>query len=264
MKRLLAALLLVAPSLAGAVLPVERARIIRQFPHDPGAFTEGLFWHGGFLYESTGEPGRSSIRKVDLATGAVLRRVDIPAPVFGEGIVPWRGEIVSLTWQNRIGWRWSLDSFRKLGEWRYPGEGWALTSDGTHLVMSDGTAQLRILDPATLRELRRITVTADGVPVTKLNELEYVNGEVLANIWTTDRIARIDPRHGSCEGLDRRVRAARRDRGHRSRRGRQRHRLGRNEAPLVCDRQGLAAAVRDRGAKAVIGVDLAVPRRRSC
>lgn len=200
MRRLLALLLLIAPALAPATIPVERARVIRRFPHDPGAFTEGLFWQGGFLYESTGEPGQSSIRKVDLASGRVLRRVDVPPPVFGEGIVPWRGQIVSLTWQNQIGWRWSLDGFRRLSEWHYPGEGWALTGDGTHLLMSDGTPQLRVLDPATLKELRRITVTADGAPVKNLNELEYVNGEILANIWMTDRIARIDPSTGHVKG----------------------------------------------------------------
>ncbi len=200
MTRLLALLLSLAPAVASAVLPVEHARVIRRFPHDPGAFTEGLFWHGGVFYESTGEPGRSSIRKIDPASGRVLRKVDIPAPVFGEGIAPWRGQIVSLTWRNQTGWRWSLDTLRRLSEWHYPGEGWALTGDGRHLIMSDGTPQLRLLDPATLKELRRITVTAEGTPVKNLNELEYVDGEILANIWMTDRIARIDPATGHVLG----------------------------------------------------------------
>lgn len=192
-------LALVAAPLAAAI-PVVPARLVRTFPHDERAFTEGLFWHGGHLYESTGEPGRSSIREVDLATGRVLREVDIPPPTFGEGIVPWKGEIVSLTWRDHLGWRWSLATFAKRGTWHYPGEGWALTGDGRRLYMSDGTSDLRVLEPRTLRETRRIAVTADGVAVANLNELEWVDGEILANIWRTDRIARIDPRTGHVVG----------------------------------------------------------------
>ena len=200
---------LFAPLLAVAVAqeprpspapPVAFARVVRTFPHDPHAFTEGLLFHDGYLYESTGEPGRSSIRQVDLATGRVVRSVAIPPPTFGEGIVITGREIVSLTWQDGIGWRWSLDGFRKLGSFRYPGEGWALTSDGHALIMSDGTAQLRFLDPATLAEKRRLTVTANGRPIDQLNELEYVDGEILANIWRTNFIARIDPASGRVVG----------------------------------------------------------------
>lgn len=201
MRRLAAlAVALLLPAAGAAALPVAQARVVHRYPHDPHAFTEGLFWHGGALYESTGEPGQSSIRKVDLATGRVLRRVDIPAPSFGEGIVPWRGQIVSLTWQDGRGWRWSLDRFKQLAAWHYPGEGWALTSDGRDLIMSDGTPELRVLDPVTLQERRRLTVTAEGAPVAQLNELEWVDGEILANIFQTDRIARIDPRDGHVIG----------------------------------------------------------------
>jgi glutaminyl-peptide cyclotransferase len=185
---------------APAALPVEKARAIRTFPHDDRAFTEGLFWLDGHLYESTGEPGRSSIRQVDLATGRVLKRVDIPAPTFGEGIVAWKGRIVSLTWRDGMGWRWRLSDFARLSEWRYPGEGWALTSDGHRLYMSDGTPVIRVLDPDTLAQVGQIAVTADGVAVPMLNELEWVDGEILANIWETDRIARIDPKTGHVVG----------------------------------------------------------------
>jgi glutaminyl-peptide cyclotransferase len=198
--RFLAALVLLAAPAAARTVPVEPAEVVARFPHDPRAFTEGLLWHEGALYESTGEPGRSSIRQVDLATGKVLRKIDIPAPTFGEGIAVWKDQIVSLTWQEHVGWRWDLHSFRKLGEFAYPGEGWALTDDGAHLFMSDGTDELRVLDPATMREVRRIAVTFDGRPVRNVNELEWVDGEILANVWMTNLIARIDPASGRVTG----------------------------------------------------------------
>ncbi|WP_298692723.1 glutaminyl-peptide cyclotransferase [uncultured Sphingomonas sp.] len=196
----LALLLALAPVAVRAELPTVAAKVVRTYPHDPRAFTEGLFWHGGTLYESTGEPGRSFIRKVDLATGHVLAQATIAAPTFGEGIVPWHDQIVSLTWQDHKGWRWSLDGLKRLSEWHYPGEGWALTSDGHSLIMSDGTPALRFLDPDTLTERHRLTVTAEGKPVANLNELEWVDGEILANIWQTDFIARIDPKSGHVVG----------------------------------------------------------------
>ncbi len=176
--------------------PVEAAKLVRSYPHDPRAYTEGLFYQDGALYESTGEVGRSGIRKVDPKTGKVLASVAVEPPLFGEGIAPWGGQIISLTWKNGIGFRWSLNGFRKLGSFRYPGEGWALTSDGTSLIMSDGTSTLRFLDPRSFRPSRTLKVTANGQPVEMLNELEYVDGEILANIWLTDRIARIDPKSG--------------------------------------------------------------------
>ncbi len=185
---------------AGAEIPVYGYAVVHAYPHDDHAFTEGLFYLDGFLYESTGEPGRSTIRKVRLGDGAVLQSVSIPAPIFGEGIVDWNGEIVSLTWRSGVGWRWNLKTFAKQGEFHYPGEGWALTQDGTDIIMSDGTPVLRILDPATLKERRRLTVTADGGPVANLNELEWVKGEIYANVWMTDRIARINPMTGAVIG----------------------------------------------------------------
>ncbi|USI74341.1 glutaminyl-peptide cyclotransferase [Sphingomonas morindae] len=200
--RRLAALLLaawLAPA-APAALPIDHAMPIASFPHDPGAFTEGLFYKDGRFYESTGLVGRSTIRLVDPETGVVRRSVTVPPPDFGEGIVAWGKQLISLTWRGGVGYRWTLDGFRKLGQWHYPGEGWALTSDGRHLIMSDGTATLRLLDPKTLRETGRIAVTAEGAPLSQLNELEYVDGEILANIWLTDMIARIDPATGHVVG----------------------------------------------------------------
>lgn len=181
---------------ATAATPVDSIKVVHVYPHDTGAFTEGLFYLNGDLYESTGIPGQSNIRRVRLRDGQVLQSQMIPPQMFGEGIVNWGSEIVSLTWQDQTGFRWDLKTFARKASFRYPGEGWALTQDGVHLIMSDGTPWLRILAPATFRELRRVQVTADGRPVANLNELEWVKGEVLANIWQTNRIARIDPATG--------------------------------------------------------------------
>lgn len=192
-----------APSLVQATLaepqaesPVESARVIAVFPHDSGAFTQGLFFHDGQLFESTGQHGESAIREIDLATGKVRREVRLPPEYFGEGSTNWGDTIVSLTWQHGIGFRWDRATFRKLGEFRYSGEGWGLTQDGKSLILSDGTAELRFLNPRTFAERRRIGVTWQGKAVRQLNELEYVRGEILANIWHTDLIARIDPASG--------------------------------------------------------------------
>lgn len=190
-----------APSQATAQEPpTQTARVIRVYPHDRTAFTQGLIFLDGRLYESTGLVGRSSLREVELETGRVIRSVPIPPPVFGEGMTNWGSELVSITWQHGIGYRWDRRTFRQTGTWRYPGEGWGLTQDGRSLIMSDGTAELRFLDPATTAERRRITVTAAGRPVTQLNELEYVRGEILANVWQTPMIARIDPETGAVRG----------------------------------------------------------------
>jgi glutaminyl-peptide cyclotransferase len=194
----LAALLLAPASLAAS--PIYGVSAVHVYPHDRGAFTEGLFYLGGFLYESTGLNGQSQVRKVDLATGKVLQSRDIDRKYFGEGIAPWHGHLIQLTWSTNVGFIDDLATFKELGRFSYPGEGWALTTDGRHLIMSDGTSQLRILDPSTLKELRRIDVTADGAPVRNLNELEWVKGEILANIWLTNRIARIDPATGKVTG----------------------------------------------------------------
>jgi glutaminyl-peptide cyclotransferase len=188
-----------APSEAG--VPVYGYDIVHVYPHDRHAFTEGLFYLDGFLYESTGLEAHSSIRKERLETGEVLQRRDVPARYFGEGIVNWKRRLVSLTWKSHVGFVYDLASFKPMRQFSYPGEGWALTQDGTHLIMSDGTEELRVLDPNTLHELRRLRVTYQGKPVRSLNELEWVKGEIYANVWQTDWIVRIDPHSGNVIGL---------------------------------------------------------------
>ena len=181
-------------------IPTYAFEVVRSYPHDANAFTEGLFFKNGVLYESTGLEGRSSIRKVRLETGEVLQQVALPPGLFGEGIVDWGDQIISLTWQTQLGFVLKLDDFALVKRFNYPGEGWGLTRNNRELVMSDGTAELRFLDPQTLRETRRLRVTANGKPVDQLNELEWVAGEVYANIWQTDRIARIDAKTGQVVG----------------------------------------------------------------
>ena len=193
-------LVVLAPTSALAKLPVARVEIVKTFPHNPNAFTEGLLFRDGVLYESTGRDGQSTIRAVDLASGHVLRSVSLPRGLFGEGIVDWKDQLLSVTWHGGQGFRWSRQTFRNLGAFHYDGEGWALTQDGHNLILSDGTPVLRFLDPETHQVVRRIRVTAEGRPVEKVNELEFVNGEILANIWLTNRIARIDPRSGVVKG----------------------------------------------------------------
>ncbi len=199
-RHLVAAVLALAAWPAAAALPVQTFDIRGIYPHDDRAYTQGLFYLERFLFESTGIVGRSNIRKVRLQDGAVLQAQAIPPGLFGEGSVNWRDEIISLTWRAQVGFRWDLKTFAQRSTFRYSGEGWGLTQDGKHLIMSDGTSDLRFLDPVTLREVRRIRVRAEGQPVTRLNELEWVKGEVLANIWQTNRIARIDPKTGAVKG----------------------------------------------------------------
>ena len=194
----LATLTFAAP--AQAAIPTYGYQVVRTYPHDRSAFTEGLFYLDGFLYESTGLEHHSAIRKESLATGKVLQTRELAPQYFGEGIVNWRGRLIQLTWRNQIGFIYDLATFRPLGQFTYPGEGWALTQNGRELVMSDGTPQIRFLDPVTLKETHRITVTADGTPVQSLNEIEWVKDEILANIWMTNTIARIDPASGKVVG----------------------------------------------------------------
>ena len=183
-----------------AATPVYGYEVVRAYPHDPNAFTEGLFLRDGFLYESTGLQGASSIRKIVLETGAVENERSISSQYFGEGIIDWKDKLIQLTWKNQIGFVYGVDDFETRGEFSYAGEGWALTRDDKRLIMSDGTSRLRFLDPETLKETGGITVTDEGKPVDQLNELEWVKGEILANIWQTDRIARIDPATGKVKG----------------------------------------------------------------
>jgi len=177
-------------------IPVYSYSVVHIYPHDRAAFTEGLFFRDGYLYESTGMNGASSIRKVDLNSGRVLRQRDLPSAVFGEGIVDWNNELIGLTWKNQEGYVFDLDTFDFKKKFAYPGEGWGMTRSDKNLLMSDGTSTIRVLDPQTLRQTRAIAVTAQGQPVDQLNELEWVKGEIYANVWQTNRIARIDPKTG--------------------------------------------------------------------
>ena len=171
-------------------------RVVREFPHDAGAFTQGLFFHEGFLYESTGLRGESTLRRVELETGEVLEQRELLPQFFGEGAALAGDYIYQLTWEAEIGFVYTRQPFRLVREFRYSGEGWGLTFDGEHLVMSNGSDELRFLDPNTLRQVRTLRVTADGEPLPQLNELEWIEGEIWANLWTHDRIARINPDTG--------------------------------------------------------------------
>jgi glutaminyl-peptide cyclotransferase len=195
------------PATQAGGIPEYTYQIVHTYPHDPLAFTQGLLYMDGVLYEGTGWNELSSIRKVKLETGEVLQKRDLPGQYFGEGIIVWKDRLLELTWQAHKGFIYDLTTFAPKGEFDYPGEGWGLTTDGKSIIMSDGTAELRFWDPETLQETHRITVTADGQSVPELNELEWVKGEIYANVWQTDRIARINPKTGKvvgwieCQGL---------------------------------------------------------------
>lgn len=176
-------------------------RVVHTYPHDGHAFTQGLVFVDGRLYESTGINGESSLRMVDPETGRVLQQQPVEAKYFGEGLTNWGSTLVQLTWQSHVALVYDRFSFRLLRTFFYDGEGWGLTQDGKSLILSDGTSTLRFFDPATFKEVRRVTVNDHGKPVTEINELEYIDGQVYANIWHSDRIARISPRTGRVLGL---------------------------------------------------------------
>jgi glutaminyl-peptide cyclotransferase len=181
-------------------IPEYGYKVVRVYPHDRTAFTQGLEYRGGFLYEGTGLHGQSTLRREDLATGNVLQELALADRLFGEGITVLNERIVQLTWQANIGFVYDQRTFRLLRNFSYPGEGWGLTNDGQHIYMSDGTAQIRCLDPAALQELRRITVHEGEKQIMNLNELEWVRGELYANVWQTNRIVRIKPADGTVLG----------------------------------------------------------------
>jgi glutamine cyclotransferase len=185
---------------AGKHAPEYTFEVVQSFPHDPEAFTQGLVYHAGFLYEGTGLEGRSSLRKVRLETGEVVNRVDVDRQYFGEGIAIVQNKIVQLTWKSQIGFVYDLATLHRLHDFSYSGEGWGLASSGTDLFMSDGSSDIRVLDSATFHEKRRIHVHDGSAPVDQLNELEIVDGQLFANIWQTDRIARISPQTGQVVG----------------------------------------------------------------
>lgn len=174
--------------------------IVNAYPHDTGAFTQGLIFVNGKLYEGTGQEGRSSLREVDLQSGRILKKVDLPEPFFGEGITFLNGKIYQLTWQHQIGFIYDAQTLEKLGQFNYPGEGWGITNDGRSLIISDGSNRLKFLDSDSFRVTKTIAVTDGGAPIRQLNELEYVNGEIYANIWHDQRIVTIDPQSGRVTG----------------------------------------------------------------
>ena len=181
-------------------IPTYSYRVVHSFPHDPTAYTQGLLYDNGFLYESTGQYGQSSLRKVEFETGTVVQLHQLDDRFFAEGLALFGNRLLQLTWRANKGFAYRLDSFEQLAEFAYPTEGWGLTYDGELLVMSDGSATLYFRDPFTFAEVSRVAVVAQGRPVSQLNELEWVAGEVFANIWQTDTIARIDPATGQVAG----------------------------------------------------------------
>lgn len=186
--------------LAQIAAPVDTFRVVRIYPHDATAYTQGLIYREGFLFESTGLNGRSTLRKVKLETGEAIQQHRLDSAYFAEGLAEWNGQLVQLTWRSNIAFAYDLASFAPRRTFGYTGEGWGLTSDREGFILSDGTDQLRFLHPDTFREVRRITVTDGGVSVREMNELEYIRGEVYANVWHTDRIARIEPKSGRVTG----------------------------------------------------------------
>jgi glutaminyl-peptide cyclotransferase len=185
--------------------PPKRAReytfeVVRQFPHDATAFTQGLTYHAGYLYEGTGINGRSSLRQIRVETGGIVRKVDLPSEFFGEGITVFKNEVVQLTWLSHVGFLYNLSDFHLIRRFSYPGEGWGITTNGREFFMSDGTPEIRVLEPNNLAEKRRIPVHDGAASVAKLNELEFVEGEIFANVWQTDRIVRISPQTGEVVG----------------------------------------------------------------
>jgi glutamine cyclotransferase len=186
--------------LAQAAAIVDSYRVVKAYPHDPTAFTQGLIYRDGFLFESTGRNGQSTLRKVRLETGEVVQQHRLDQAHFAEGLAEWNGQLVQLTWRSNVAFVYDLASFAPRRTFSYTGEGWGLTRDQEGFILSDGSAQLRFLHPETFREVRRITVTDRGMPVRDLNELEFIRGEVYANVWHSDRIARISPVSGRVIG----------------------------------------------------------------
>jgi glutaminyl-peptide cyclotransferase len=192
-RAIASAFILIAAAYAHAA---DTYRIVHTYPHDQHAFTQGLVYVDGRLYESTGIKGQSTLREEDLKTGRIERMQAVSDQYFAEGLTGWKNTLIQLTWQSHIAFVYDRATFRLLHTFHYDGEGWGLTQDGKNLILSDGTSSLRFFNPETFKEVRRIEVSDRGKPVTQLNELEYVHGEIYANIWHADRIARISPATG--------------------------------------------------------------------
>lgn len=194
-----------SPAAASATAPAVVARytyeIVKRWPHDRDAFTQGLVFHEGGMLESTGLNGRSSLRAVSLESGRALKQVNLPQVYFAEGLAVVGAQVFQLTWQNRKAFVYDVDTFQAQKEFAYDGEGWGLATDGQTLFLSDGTARIRFLDPAAFAVKRTLEVTLDGKPLDRLNELEFIHGEIFANVWQTDEVVRIDPITGAVRGV---------------------------------------------------------------
>lgn len=179
-----------------AVVPKYGYQIVNIWPHDSNAFTQGLILVDGKLLESTGQEGSSSLRRIELETGKILEKVEVPLPYFAEGITVLNGKIYQLTWLHELGFIYDLQTLERVGDFKYHGEGWGLTTDGTSLIMSDGSNRIRFIDPSNFRVTKTINVVDGATPVNNLNELEFVQGDIYANVWHEDRIAVVDPQNG--------------------------------------------------------------------
>jgi glutaminyl-peptide cyclotransferase len=201
---LLAAMLFAAQGSSDFVeadtIPVFGYQIVNVYPHNSFAFTQGLVYDEGVLYEGTGLYGRSTLRRVDLETGRVLQQTNLESTLFGEGIALWKDRIIQFTWQSGLGLVYGKENLTGIGNFSYPTEGWGITSDSKSLIMSDGTGTLHILDPESFAEKGQINVTANGRPLQGLNELEYIKGQIYANVWPTNWIAIISPESGEVKG----------------------------------------------------------------
>jgi glutamine cyclotransferase len=175
-------------------------RVVHAYPHDAQAFTQGLVYVDGHLYESTGLNGQSTLREDDLESGRVIREVSVPSQYFAEGLTNWGNTLIQLTWQTHVAFVYDRATFHLLRKLQYPWEGWGLTQDGRHLILSDGSETIHFLNPETFAEVRSVRVTDGGKPVKELNELEYIHGQIYANVWMTDKIARISPETGKVLG----------------------------------------------------------------
>jgi glutamine cyclotransferase len=192
--------MLLAPIVSAGAPVTYTYRVVNTYPHDPEAFTQGLVWEDGVLYEGTGLYGRSSLRRVELETGVVQQQIALADDYFGEGITLFDGRIIQLTWRSGVGFVYDPETFAQIETFTYPTEGWGVTHDGRRLIVSDGAPTLYFWDPETFQEIGRVPVAGPEGPVARLNELEYIDGEVWANVWLTDRIARIDPLTGQVAG----------------------------------------------------------------
>lgn len=196
LARLVTVSLLLGAGTTPVALAASGYRVVHTYPHDPQAFTQGLVYVDGHLYESTGLYGQSTVREEDLETGRVIREINLPSQYFGEGLTNWGNTLVQLTWKAHLGFVYDRATLQLIRTFHYPWEGWGLTQDGRHLILSDGSSTLHFLDPRTFAEVRSIHVTDHGKPVEELNELEYIHGEIYANVWMTNKIVRISPTTG--------------------------------------------------------------------